>query len=193
MFRANKEAQLASRPLADRLEDAEDADSIEELEPRSRRRRCLASRWFKLSCYGVLFVVSHLVASQIGALLAISSIDVDRECAAHTTQWCRFPSYAGPSAAGLEIDTLLQHRCWPTSRSGTNGSVSMGRSSKKTSTVRWHPQRSTRPGRRSEWIVRFPRLPRHLHSLTRMHRSSGRDSRRGRCAKRPDISPRPGS
>jgi hypothetical protein len=85
MFNDGKESQL-SRPLADQV-DEDDTESIRSLP--IRRRWCFG--WWRTLCYALFWIVSVLVASQIGALLAVASIDYDHECAAHTTQYCMTP------------------------------------------------------------------------------------------------------
>lgn len=85
MFSDKEEQPL--RPLAERLDEPE--EDIESLNSSPSRRWFPKDRLKHLCCV-ILFVASNVISSQIGAFLALRSIDYDRECAPHTTQYCRF-------------------------------------------------------------------------------------------------------
>jgi hypothetical protein len=86
MFNHDKDEQQQSRPLADRIDESE--EDVESMRSSPTNPSWLLRRWMQI-CLVVLFLATNLISGQIGARWAVALVDLDGECAAHTTQYCR--------------------------------------------------------------------------------------------------------
>ena len=60
-------------------------DTLAAAAPARRQRR----RWIESPCcLAILFIMTSLVSLFLGAILAFSTLNMDKECALHTTQYC---------------------------------------------------------------------------------------------------------
>lgn len=90
MLWSRKDEEPEFRPLADGVDDSEDADSRQSVEQPLRRRpsRRRANR-LVYCCISVLFVVSNLISILLGGLISKQVRDLDSICAAHTNKYCK--------------------------------------------------------------------------------------------------------
>ena len=105
MERAPKEQYAPTHSRSEHSLDGSEEDSIPFLHPESRpsasASRC-GRRYVLLGV--VLLVLSNVLSLLIGGFVGRKSVNLDRSCAAHTTQYCRCP---GSQDGGEGLLTML--------------------------------------------------------------------------------------
>jgi hypothetical protein len=97
MARASKDNYTPMHARSDYSLDGSEEDAVPFLHPQSQPpaspSRC--SRTYLLLGV-VLLVLSNLVSLLIGGFVGLNTVDLDRSCAAHTTQYCTWCSVRLP-------------------------------------------------------------------------------------------------
>ncbi|KAK6212194.1 tat pathway signal sequence [Colletotrichum tabaci] len=76
-----------SKPLAERADESEeDLESLPSA-PDAREHSVHRRRVWGYAAAAAVFIVSNIISARVGAHLASSATNLDRACAAHTTQW----------------------------------------------------------------------------------------------------------
>ncbi|TQN65623.1 Oxidase ustYa, partial [Colletotrichum shisoi] len=76
-----------SKPLAERADESEeDLESLPSA-PDAREHGVHRRRVWAYAAAAAVLIVSNIISARVGAHLASSSTNLDRACAAHTTQW----------------------------------------------------------------------------------------------------------
>lgn len=97
MARASKDNYTPMHARSDYSLDGSEEDAVPFLHPQSQPPASPSRRSRTYLLLGVvLLVLSNLVSLLIGGFVGLNTVDLDRSCAAHTTQYCTWCSVRLP-------------------------------------------------------------------------------------------------